>query len=71
MVLKDDGSAVAFESRPLVYDFLFQYAGSLTQPPFIDYLDVEAPVAADFETGQLSLLQKAVDRRPMYSEVLG
>src|SRR5208282_4080016 len=42
--------------------FLLQHAGSLAQPPFIDYLDVETPVAADLETGQLSLLEQAVDR---------
>src|SRR5258708_20826722 len=60
-----------FQSRPLFNHFLFQYAGSLPQPPFVDYLDVEAPVAADLETGQLSLLQKPIDHLAMYSQVPG
>jgi len=31
--------------------FLFEHSWSLAQTPLIDYLDVEAPVAPDFETG--------------------
>ena len=60
-----------FQSRSLIDYFLFQYTRSLAQPPFVDYLDVEAPVAADFETGQLSLLEQPIDCRAMYSQVLG
>src|ERR1700691_3718180 len=57
--------------RPSLFDrFLFEHSRSLAQPPLIDYLDVEAPVTPDFETGQLSLLQQAVDRRAMHSQIL-
>jgi hypothetical protein len=57
--------------RGLFHTFLFQDAGALVQPPFVDYLDVEPPVAANLETGQLALLQQAVDGRAMYSKILG
>jgi hypothetical protein len=42
---------------------------TLLQPPLIDSLDIEAPVAADLEAGQLSLLQQAVNGGTMHAEI--
>jgi len=46
-----------------------EHAGPLAQPPFIDHLDVETPVAPDLETGQLAFFEQAVNRRAMYSQI--
>jgi hypothetical protein len=42
----------------------------LSETPAIDRLDVEAPVAADPERGQLTALQLAVNRYRMNPEVV-
>jgi hypothetical protein len=42
----------------------------LSEAPAVDRLDVEAPVAADPERGQLTALQLAVNRRRMNPEVV-
>src|ERR1700683_5308212 len=44
--------------------------GPLLQAPFVDNLDIEAPVAADLESGQLALLQEAIDGRAMNAEIV-
>ena len=49
---------------------LFEQAGALLKPPFVDDLDVEAPVAADFEPRQLTLLQKAINGGAMDAEII-
>src|SRR5579864_2448369 len=48
---------------------LFHLLRTLLQPPLIDSLDIEAPVAADLETGQLALLQQAVNGGTMHAEI--
>jgi hypothetical protein len=47
----------------------FHLLRTLLQPPLIDSLDIEAPVAADLEAGQLSLLQQAVNGGTMHAEI--
>jgi len=42
----------------------------LSEAPAIDRLDIETPVAADLERGQLTALQLAVNRYRMNSEVV-
>jgi hypothetical protein len=46
-----------------------EHSGPLAQPPFIDHLDVETPVAPDLETGQLAFFEQAINRRAMYSQI--
>jgi hypothetical protein len=58
----------------LVSGFLakfFELRGALLHSPFVDGLDIEPPVTADFETGQLTLLKQTVDGRTVNSEVIG
>src|SRR5260370_18905927 len=45
----------------------FHLLRTLLQPPLIDSLDIEAPVAAHLEPGQLSLLQQAVNGGTMHA----
>jgi hypothetical protein len=47
----------------------FHLLRTLLQPPLIDSLDIEAPVAADLEAGQLSPLQQAVNGGTMHAEI--
>jgi len=37
--------------------------------PLIDRFTIEAPVATQLEGGQLSLSQKAINRRGMYAQI--
>src|SRR5579859_5027282 len=49
----------------------FECRGTLMQPPFVDCFHVEAPVAADFEPRQLSLLEQPINRRAMDPQIIG
>src|SRR5439155_15935905 len=42
----------------------------LLEPPVVDGLAIEAPVAADLESGDALLLEQAVDRRGMDTEII-
>jgi hypothetical protein len=55
--------------KSLLLGVVGEHAGALAQPPFIDHLDVETPVAPDLETGQLAFFEQAINRRAMYSQI--
>src|SRR5579872_3169629 len=61
---------VCYRNRFLGDGFLEQPC-ALLETPFVDDLDVETPVATDFESGQLPLLEEAIDGRPMNAEIVG
>ena len=48
----------------------FELGGALLHPPFVDRLNVETPIAADLETGQLALLEQTIDSGAMNPQVL-
>jgi len=72
-----DARAIRATASPLMEGLMphltlaqfFHLLRTLLQPPLIDSLDIEAPVAADLEAGQLSLLQQAVNGRTMHAEI--
>jgi hypothetical protein len=63
-------AALIHSLRGVHLEALLRSGAVLSEAPAVDRLDVEAPIAADLERRQLTVLELAVNRRRMNPEVV-
>jgi hypothetical protein len=69
MAMSKLSECLSVEKSRSLLSVVREHSRTLAQPPFVDYLDVETPVAPNLEAGQLAFLEQAINRRAMHSQV--